>query len=74
MLLFDDITKLGHISFENISLDKKSYKNWSEHILIYGISNKTFLGGKTLCIRLDKAVGFIKISDETIYLVLFGSE
>ena len=42
--------------------------------MIYGISNKTFMGGKALCIRLDKADGFIKISDETIYLVLFGSE
>ena len=27
VLFFDDITKLGHNNFENISLDKKSYKN-----------------------------------------------
>ena len=35
---------------------------------------KNFIGVKPLRIRFDKIDGFIKTSDGTRYLVLFGSE
>ena len=53
-------------------LDKKSYKNSSENILIYDISYKTFMGEKPLHIRFDKVDEFFKSYDEIRYLVLFG--
>ena len=46
----------------------KSY----EYILIYNISYKTLIGAKPLRIRSDKVDGFIRVYDETKYLVLLG--
>ena len=46
----------------------KSY----EYILIYNISYKTLIGAKPLRIRSDKVNGFIRVYDETKYLVLLG--
>ena len=60
------------INFDNILFIKKSYKNSFETIFIYGISYKTFMNEKLLRIRFNKVNGFIKIYDETRYLVLFG--
>ena len=60
------------INFDNILFIKKSYKNSFETIFIYGISYKTFMNEKLLRIRFNKVNGFIKIYDETSYLVLFG--
>ena len=37
------------------------------------ISYKSLIAAKSLCIRFDKIIGFIKIYDGTRYLVLFGS-
>ena len=45
-----------------------------EKILVYKISYKTFIDAKPLGIRSDKIDRFIKICDETRYLVLFGAE
>ena len=42
--------------------------------MIYDISYKTFIGAKPLHISFDKIDGFIKIYDETRYLVLLGPE
>ena len=52
--------------FNNILLDKKSYKFFFENILVYGILYKTFMRQKPLGIRLDKINGFIKIFDGII--------
>ena len=62
---FDDIMKVGKFDFDNILLDKKSYKNSYENILIYDFSYKTLMGAKPLRIRLDKIDLFIKIYDGT---------
>ena len=70
---FDDIMRVGDFGFDNILLDRRSYKNSYENIFIYNISCKTFMGEKPLrIIRFDKVDGFIKIYDGTRYLVLFG--
>ena len=66
---FDDIIKIEDFNFD-ILMDKKSCKN----ILVYGISYKTLIGGKPLCVRLDELNGFIRVYDGTRYLVLFGPE
>ena len=42
--------------------------------MIYDISYKTLIGRKPLQIRFGKIGGFIKIYDETKYLVLLDSE
>ena len=42
--------------------------------MIYDISYKYFIGSKPLPIRFNKIDEFIRIYDETGYLVLFGSE
>ena len=55
------------VDFNNILLDKKSYKN----LLIYNISYKTFADEKPLRIWLDKIERFIKTDNEIRYLVLF---
>ena len=44
---FDDIMKIEDINFDNILLDKKSYKTY-ENILIYEISYKIFMAAKSL--------------------------
>ena len=66
----NDIMRFGYIYFDNILLDKKSYENSHENILIYDISYKTFMGAISLRIRFNKIDGFIKIYDGTRYLVL----
>ena len=53
-----------------ILIDEK----WYENILVYNISHKTLIDGKSLRIRLDIIDGFITVYDGTRYLVLFGSE
>ena len=68
---FDDLLRIIDISFDNILLDKNSYKTY-KNILIYDISYKTFMGTKPLHIRFEKIDGFIKIYDGIRYLVLFG--
>ena len=67
---FDDIIKLEDFDLDNILIDEKSHEN----ILIYDISYKTLIGSKPLRIRLDKIDRFIRIYDETKYLVLLGPE
>ena len=66
---FDYMMKVIDTDFSVILLNEKSYEN----ILIYGISNKTFMGAKPLSISFDKIDGF-KIFDGVRYLVLFASE
>ena len=56
---------MGHIK-----LDEKSYEN----ILVYDISCKTLIAAKPLSIRFNKEDGFIRVYDETRYVVLFGPE
>ena len=50
--------------------DEKSYKN----ILVYGISYRTLIGEKPLCIRFDNVDGLIRVYHGTRYLVLFNPE
>ena len=64
--------RVRDIDFDNILLDKKSYKTY-KNILIYDISYKTSVGTKTLRIRYYEIDGFIKIYDGIRSLVLFGS-
>ena len=52
---FDNIMKIEDINFDNILLDKKSYKTY-ENILI-------FMAAKSLCIRFDEIDRFNKIYD-----------
>ena len=52
--------------FNNILLDKNSYKN----LLIYNISYKTFMGEKPSRIWFNKIDGFIKIDNVVRYLGL----
>ena len=66
---FDDIIKIENLDLDNISINKKSY----EYILVYNISYKTLIYAKPFRIRFDKIDGFIRVYDETRYLVLFGS-
>ena len=54
----------------NIKLDEKSYEN----ILVYDISCKTLIAAKPLSIRFNKEDGFIRVYNETRYVVLFGPE
>ena len=51
-------------------MDEKSHGN----ILIYDISYKSLFVLKPLCFRFDTIDEFIRISDGTRYLTLFGSE
>ena len=66
---FDDVMRDRGICFDNILLDEKSY----EHILIFEISCKNFMGAKALCIRFAEIYGFLKIHDGIIQLVLFDN-
>ena len=59
---FDNIMKIEDINFDNILLDKKSYKTY-ENILIYEISYKIFMAAKSLRIRFDEIDRFNKIYD-----------
>ena len=66
---FVDIIKIKDFDFDNILIDRKSYKN----ISVYNISYKSLIYYKRLRIRFDKIDGFIRVYDGTRYLVLFGS-
>ena len=66
---FDDIMR-AKILILVIFIIRKSYKN----ILIYGISNKTFIVAKPLLIDFKKVGGFIKIYDGIKDLELLASE
>ena len=66
----DDIIKIEDFVLGNILIDEKSYEN----ILVYDVLYKNLIGAKPLRIRFDKVNGFIRIYDETRYLVLFGPE
>ena len=70
---FDDVIRYIDVIFNNILLDKKSYKK-CKNILIYDISYELFMGAKPLLIRFDKIDGFIKIGDGIRYLVLRNYE
>ena len=54
------------VGFINFSLEEKSYEN----ILIYNISDKSFVAEKPLRIWFDKIGEFVKINDGFRYLVL----
>ena len=58
--------RIEDINFNNILLDKKSYKTY-KNILIYDILYKTFMGSKPLRIRFDEIDEFIKIYDGIRY-------
>ena len=62
---FEDIIKIEDFDFNNILTDEKSY----ESILVLDISYKILIGAKPLRIRFDKIDEFIKVYDETRYLV-----
>ena len=53
---------------------KKENEKSNENILIYDISYRTLIGAKSLCIRLDKIHGFIRVHNGTRYLVLISPE
>ena len=67
---FVDLIKIKYFNSDNILMNEKSY----ESILVYDISYKTLIGAKLLRIRFDKINGFIRVYDQTRYLVLFGPE
>ena len=67
---FVDLIKIKYFNSDNILMNEKSYEN----ILVYDISYKTLIGAKLLRIRFEKIKGFIRVYDQTRYLVLFGPE
>ena len=67
---FVDLIKIKYFNSDNILMNEKSYVS----ILVYDISYKTLIGAKLLRIRFDKINGFIRVYDQTRYLVLFGPE
>ena len=67
---FVDLIKIKYFNSDNILMNEKSYEN----ILVYDISYKTLIGAKLLRIRFEKINGFIRVYDQTRYLVLFGPE
>ena len=67
---FVDLIKIKYFNSDNILMNEKSYEN----ILVYDISYKTLVGAKLLRIRFEKINGFIRVFDQTRYLVLFGPE
>ena len=67
---FVDLIKIKYFNSDNILMNEKSY----ESILVYDISYETLIGAKLLRIRFDKINGFIRVYDQTRYLVLFGPE
>ena len=64
---FDDIIKIEDVDFDNILIEEKSY----EIVLVDNIFYKNLIGAKPFPIILDKLQGFIRVYDETRYLVLF---
>ena len=70
IIISSNIIKIENFDLDNILIDEKS----SENILVYDISYKTLIGAKPLRIRPNKVDGFIRVYDETRYLVLLGGE
>ena len=62
--------KIKDLDFDNILINGKPYRI----ILDYEILYKTFIGAKPLGIWFYKVDRFIRIYDETRYLILFGPE
>ena len=67
---FDYIIKIEDFDFYYILIDEKSCEN----ILVYNISYKSSIGAKPLHISFNKVDRFIRVFDETRYLILFGPE
>ena len=66
---FDDIIKIDDLNLNNNLIDENLYEN----ILVYKTSYKNLIA-KPLRIRFDTIDGFIRVYDETRYLVLFESK
>ena len=66
---FDDVMRYIDINFNNILLDKKSYKKY-KNIIIYDILDEAFMDPEPQLIRFDEIDGFIKIYYRIRYLVL----
>ena len=62
--------KIEDFDFDNILLDEKSCQN----ILVYINLYKTLIGTKSLRVWFSIVERFIRVYDETIYLVLFAPE
>ena len=67
---FNDMIEIKEFDINNILIDEKPCQS----ILVYNISYKSLIDSKPLPIRFDKIDGFIRVYDETRYLVLFGCE
>ena len=67
---FNDVVKTEDFDLDNILIDEKLFEN----ILVKNILYKSLIDFNPLRIRFDKIDGFIRVYDETRYLVLFGSE
>ena len=67
---FNDVVKTEDFDLDNILIDEKLFEN----ILVKNILYKSLIDSNPLRIRFDKIDGFIRVYDETRYLVLFGSE
>ena len=61
---FDDIIRDIDIYFDDFLLNKKSYKNKYENILIHDISEKTLMGAKPLRIRFNNIDDLLKFMME----------
>ena len=59
------------MTFSDIILDKKLYKENNENILIYDISHKTSTDAQPFRIRFDEIDGFIKIYNKIRCSLLF---
>ena len=66
---FDDIIKIEDLDLDNILIDKKQTKIFQFCNILY----KSLIDSKTSHIRINKIDGFIRVYDETRYLVLSGS-
>ena len=67
---FVEIIKIEDFYLYIILIDGKSYEN----ILVYNISNKSFINSRSFRIRFAEIDVFIRAYDGTRYLVLFVSE
>ena len=67
-VIISGYNEVGDFNSDKILLDENLY----EHILVYEVSYKTFMGAKSLRIRFQNVNGFIKIYDRIRYLVLIG--
>ena len=64
----------GKIKTEDFCLDNILLDNILTFIIVYNNSYKSLISAKPLHVRFDKIDGFIRVYDETRYLVLLGSE